>query len=323
MNGFAEPCNRIINREKKILITGAAGLVGIALAHELKNQGYTNLVLLTRQLCNLVDFEAVKAFFLKAKPDVVFHAAASVYGLGGNLKKPASIFLDNTLMNTHVIEASRLAGVQKVIAMGTIAVYPDLQTNPVRESNIWEGPPSGSESSYGHSKRAMLAQLLAYHQNYGLDYAYVLSTNLYGPNDRFDSQFGHVIPSMVFKFYQAKNNHSDVVLWGDGTAARDFLYSKDMAQALVLIMNQYTGAINVASGKKTMIKEVAHLLAKLFEMDGRIQWDVQMPNGRRFYEVDLTRLKSIGFQPVYTIEKGLRETIEWFRIHHEQNLTRC
>lgn len=308
---------------KKILITGARGLVGSALVEELKSQGYTNLYLPLRQDCDLTNFQDVKSTFLKVNPDIVFHCAAAVYGIGGNLKNKGSIFLDNILMNTHVIEASRLSGVKKIIAMGTVAAYPDPKTEPVKEEDIWEGPPHGSESSYGHAKRAMLAQLLAYRENYGLDYAYVISSNLFGPNDKFDVQLGHVIPSLIRKFYEAKKNGTNVNIWGDGSAARDFLYSKDMARALVLIMNMHTGPINVASGEKIMIKEVVEYLSEYFGMQGSVEWDHRMPNGRKFYEVDLSRLRSIGFEPAFSSKEGLAETLNWFVSTYEKNLIRC
>lgn len=311
-----------IEKTSRILITGANGLVGSALEQELKNQGYTNLVLMTRQLCDLKNFENVKAFFLDAKPVVVFHTAASVYGIRGNVKNRGSVFTDNILINTHVIESSRLAKVQKIIAMGTIAAYPETTLSPIKEEQIWDGPPHGSESSYAHAKRAMLAQLLAYRENYNLDYAYIISTNLYGPNDKFDSHHGHVIPSLIRKFYEAKKNGTEVEIWGDGTASRDFLYSKDMARALIMIMNQYSGPINVASGKETKIKEIVDFLTDYLEMHQKVRWNSQMPNGRKFSPIDLTYTQSIGFNPIYSTQDGLKETLEWFGPVFQQNLIR-
>ncbi len=309
--------------ESAILITGAGGLVGTALIEQLNIHGYTNLILCRRELCDLRNRDAVKAFFIDAKPDIVFHAAAAVYGIGGNLANRGSVFLDNILINTHVIEASRSAGVKKIIAMGTVAAYPNPKTFPVKEDQIWDGPPHGSESSYGHAKRAMLAQLLAYQEDYGLDFAYVISTNLYGPNDKFDIHFGHVIPSLIRKFYEAKQSNSDISIWGDGSAARDFLYSKDMARALVSIMNHFTGPINVASGTKITIKDIATMLADYYEMHDRIKWETDKPQGREFYEIDLSHLRSMGFSPICSIREGLSETVNWFNEKYEQNLIRC
>ncbi len=312
----------IVSNTSKILVTGSKGLVGSALVDELRRQGYMNLSLPTRQECDLTDYQSVKSFFLSERPEIVFHSAAAVYGIGGNMKNPARIFFDNVLMNSHVIDATHLCGAKKIIAMGTVAAYAEPRTQPVKEEDIWEGPPHNSESSYGHAKRAMLAQLLAYQQNYGLDFAYIISTNLYGQNDKFNTSFGHVIPSLICKFYEAKKNNTDVVIWGDGTAARDFLYSRDMARALVLIMTRFSGAINIASGKKCNIREVVDLLTDYFDMSGKVQWNTQMPNGRKFYELDLAKQRNIGFEPLYSFKEGLVETLEWFSNTYEQNLVR-
>ena len=312
----------MISPNSKIAITGANGLVGTALCEELRQQGYTNLALLTRDLCDLTDFQKVKSVFATCQPDVVFHTAATVYGIGGNAAYKGSIFTENIWVNTHVIEASRLCGVKKIVAMGTIAAYPEPKTYPVKEGSIWDGPPHQSEASYGHAKRAMLAQLTAYREAYGLDFAYVISTNLFGPNDKFNPIYGHVIPSLVCKCYEAKMNGSPVIVWGDGTAERDFLYSKDMARALVLIMNQFTGAINVASGQKTSIKEAVRLLAEYYQIEHRIQWDPAKPNGRKYYEIDLNLLKSMGFAPAYSFQEGLIETLDWYTLRAEENLVR-
>ncbi|HVW98832.1 MAG TPA: NAD-dependent epimerase/dehydratase family protein, partial [Candidatus Babeliaceae bacterium] len=196
-------------------------------------------------------------------------------------------------------------------------------SRPLKEEEIWDGPPHASESGYAHAKRAMLAQLQAYQENQGLNFAYIISTNLYGPNDKYDVEQGHVLPSLIRKFYEAKRNNSEVVVWGDGSARRDFLYSKDMARALVLIMNKYAGPINIASGIKRRIKDVAELLADYIGMQGRIQWDRQMPNGREFCDLNLTKMESIGFEPQYTLETGLKESIDWFIHHYEKQLIRC
>ncbi len=309
-------------KTSKILITGASGLVGTALVQQLIKEGYTNLSLPQRSQCDLTNFQAVKELFTQEQPTIVFHNAAAVYGIGGNTQNRGSIFLDNILMNTHVIESSRLCKAKKIIAMGTVAAYPSLNVEPIQEDQIWDGPPHGSESSYGHAKRAMLAQLQAYQENYGLDFAYVISTNLYGQNDKFDAELGHVIPSLIRKFYEANKQGTDVNIWGDGTAARDFLYSKDMADALILIMNQFSGSINVASGKKSMILDVVNILADYFNMHQKIHWDPKKPNGRAFHQLDLTRLQSLGFKPTYSLQEGLLETLQWFDSIYEQNLIR-
>lgn len=306
----------------KILVTGAKGLVGCALVEELKKQGYENIIPLSRDACDLSIFTDVTSFFETTKPDIVFHLAASVYGIGGNVAKRGSIFLNNNLMNTHVIEASRQVGVKKIIAMGTIAAYPQDSVPPIKEESIWDGIPHHSEKSYAHVKRAMLAHLEAYHESYNLDYAYVISTNLYGPHDKFDVQFGHVVPSLIRKFYEAKLNNTDVHVWGDGTSSRDFLYSKDMAHALFLVMNKYSGSINIASGRETKIKDVTSFLADYFSIQDRVKWDALKSNGRSYCPIDLKNMNSILFTPAYSLQDGLKETVDWFCSNYSGELIR-
>lgn len=303
-------------------MTGAEGLVGSALMEELRDQGYENLSLLSRRFCDLTNLEQTISFFEKVHPQVVFHNAAAVYGIGGNQKHRGRVFLENVLINTNVIEASRLCKAKKVIAMGTVAAYPTPRTFPVKEDQIWEGPPHGSESSYGHAKRAMLAQLLAYKESYDLDFSYVISTNLYGKHDKFDPLYGHVIPSLIYKFHQAKKRGEEVVIWGDGTAARDFLYSKDMARALILIMNRFSGVLNVGTGERTKIKDVVEVLTQYHSMEDQVKWDRSKPNGRDYYEIDLSRINSLGYKAQFSIELGLKETLDWFASHCDKELLR-
>lgn len=301
-----------MKKNSTILVAGANGLIGRALIKTLKQKGYINLVQVDRERCDLTNFDSVKELFAQSRPEYVFHLAALVYGIGGNQAKKGEIFLGNVLINTHVIEACRLVKVKKIVAMGTIATYPEPKTVPVKEDSIWEGVPHESESSYGHAKRAMLAQLLAYQESYNLDFAYVLSTNLYGPYDKFDVHYGHVIPSLIKKFYDAKQSNSNVTVWGDGSASRDFMYSEDMAKALVEIMLKSTGPINVATGKPAKIKDVVNFLADHLGMQNKIIWDDSKPNGRKYHELDLSLLSKIGFKPEYTLKEGLIETYEWF-----------
>ena len=308
--------------QDKVLITGSNGLVGKAIINLLHKLGYQNIISVDRVKCDLTDLCAVKKLFFEEKPDYVFHLAAAVYGIGGNLKNRGSVFLDNILINTHVVEASHLVEVKKIVAMGTIAAYPEAQAQLITEDLVWQGPPHASESSYGHAKRAMLAHLLAYQESYGMDFSYVLSTNLYGPHDKFNVQYGHVIPSLIKKFYEAKKNNTEVTIWGDGSAARDFMYSQDMAIALLEIMQKISGPINVGTGVETKIKDVVGVLSNLLGMERQVKWDANMPNGRRYHGLDLSRLNSIGFKPSYSIEAGLLETYDWFAAHCEGGLIR-
>ncbi len=168
----------------------------------------------------------------------------------------------------------------------------------------------------------MLAQLIAYSEQYGLDYVYVVSTNLYGENDNFNIQSGHVIPSLICKFYEATFSNSEIFVWGDGSTVRDFLYSKDLARALCLIMKNASGAINVGSGVKTTIREIVQILAQYFRMEKHVSWDFFKPQGRAFCEIDLQRIRSVGFFPEYSIEQGLQKTLNWFVSQYEKKLVR-
>jgi GDP-L-fucose synthase len=304
----------IMNKTDKILVTGASGVLGSALSKKLTEENFTNVVLLTSDKCNLMDFQETLAFFQREKPDFVFHLAGYVNGIMGNLKNKGLAFYNNILINTHTVEASRLVGVKKIIAMGTVAAYPDLREIPsYKEDMIWSGYPHQSEDSYAHAKRALLAQLISYKESYDMDYSFAISTNLYGPHDRFDIHFGHVIPSLVAKFYQAGVHGGDVNVWGDGSAVRDFLYSEDAATALIKIADSFSGAINLATGKTHTIREVVSCLCKSSGVSAdRVRWDSSMPNGQIFRAYDTHNLKSIEFEPEYSLVNGINTTYKWY-----------
>lgn len=299
--------------DSTILITGGHGLVGHALRDFLTQKGYHKIFSPTRQECDLKDFGSVKHYFQQVRPDFVFHLAAAVYGIMGNMKNKGSSFFDNVMINTHVIEASRLIGVKKVTAMGTGAAYPYPSPGlPLKEEMIWFGRPHGAEDSYGQAKRAMLAQLEAYQESDGLKSAFVISGNLYGPHDKFDIEWGHVTPALVRKFYEAKKNNQKVVVWGNGSARRDFLYSKDVALALFLIMQNLEGAVNMGSGQVYAIRDLVNILAKHTQMEAKLEWDETKPNGQDYRAYDLTKLFSTGFKPQYSFESAVCETYDWF-----------
>jgi GDP-L-fucose synthase len=229
----------------------------------------------------------------------------------GNIKAQGQAYLDNTRMNTNVVEAARLAGATKVVAMGSTAVYSDSVALPMSESEIWKGPPHYSEAGYAHAKRGMLAQLEAYKDQYGLDYAYCVSTNLFGPHDKFDEQHGHVIPSLLSKFLRANRSGGPVTIWGTGTPQRDFLYSKDAALALRMIGEGFTGAINVATGHAISIFDTVGLITEVSGFKGAVEWDRTKPDGQKLRSYDVSKLAALGFQPRYSLRDALKESYEW------------
>jgi GDP-L-fucose synthase len=244
---------------------------------------------------------------------VVFHLAARVAGIGGNLAAPGEFFYENLVINTNVIEAARRAGAGKVVAVGTAAIYSDLVALPMSEDDLWLGPPHHSEAPYGHAKRAMLAHLEAYRQQYGLDFAYCILTNTFGPHDTFDEQRGHVMPSLISKFHRAANEGGAVTVWGTGAPTRDFLYVKDAARAIRLAGVGHSGPINVASGAAVSIRDVVEVIGTVSGHAGEVRWDASKPDGQPARGYDVSRLRALGFQPAYDLVAAVAETYAWYR----------
>jgi GDP-L-fucose synthase len=302
-----------MQKNERILVTGARGLVGSAVVDRLKAQGFQTVIPVGRQDCDLMDRKATEAFIAEARPTHVFHAAARVYGIMGNMKNRALSFFENVSINTNVIHASHLGGVRKITVMGTGAVYPYPSPRlPLVEDDIFLGRPHGAEEAYAHAKRAALAMLEAYKYDHGLDWAYVVSCNLFGPRDKFDVEFGHVVPSLIAKFHLAKETSGNVTVWGDGSAQRDFLYVNDCAAAVQKIMEAGQGAVNIGSGTVYRIRDIVEALARVTGMEGRIDWDASKPNGQDYRAYDLTRLTALGFKAEYPLEQGLAETWDWY-----------
>lgn len=299
---------------EKILITGAGGLIGKSLVRYLSDLGEEIFALRSRADCDLTKPDEVAELFRSVRPTKVYHLAAAVFGVGGNLAFPGDIFYRNTMMNTNVIEACRTSGVNKIVAMGSAAMYSDGLPQPMSEADVMVGEPHGSEYAYAQSKRAMLAQLKAYEQQFDLRYAFVIATNMYGPDDRFDPEFGHVVPSLLKKFLDAEASGDQVEIWGDGSPTRDFLYSKDAARGLSCIMSDGFGPLNLATGAAVPIRNLVSEICKHFP-SVRYDWNPHRPLGqlKRAYNTD--RLNALGFRPSYSLKQGIAETVEWLRIN--------
>jgi GDP-L-fucose synthase len=302
-----------MEKKSKIVVTGGVGLVGSALINKLKSNGYENVISLGRKDCDLLDTVSTHDFFNRQSPDYVFHCAARVYGILGNMNNKGISFYENILINTNVVEASRKAGVKKIVAMGTGAVYPFPSPGlPLREEMIFMGNPHPAEDSYANAKRAMLSMLRAYEESYGLNWSYVVSCNLFGPNDKFDTVNGHVVPSLIKKFYDAKLADTDVLVWGNGSAQRDFMYVKDAASALISIMEDAEGAVNIGGGAVYSISQIVEYLTEITGMQSRVRWDSTKPNGQDYRAYDLSKLNATGFSCNYSIKDGLKETWDWY-----------
>lgn len=306
----------MIKQNDPIVVTGSRGLVGSAVVERLRNELYTCVIPHTREDCDLRDPEETRAWFNRVHPSHVFHAAACVYGLGGNMANQGKSILENTLINTSVIEACRAAGsVRKLTVMGTNAIYPESASSPWSEPDIFSGRPHAGEAGYGHAKRHMLAMLEAYEQSYGMNFTYIVSGNIYGPRDRFDAETGHVIPSLIRKFADAKRTGGDVVIWGDGSPERDFLHSEDLARVVQLLMSEdiRSGPINIGNGRMTEIRYVVDALTSISGIgQARVRFDETKPNGRLNCRLDLRRIQGLGFAPKINITEGLRSTWDWY-----------
>lgn len=308
----------MIQRDDVILITGGSGLAGVNLKEYLQSQGFNRILAPTSRECDLSERQTALDYFERNRPDYVFHLAGFVRGIMGNMRDQGEAYLKNTLINAHVIDACHRAGVKKVVAMGTAAMYPEPEPGvPLTEADVWKGPPHFSEYGYAQAKRAMLAQLQVYESSYGMAYAFAFCTNLYGPHDRFNTETGHVIPSLVKKFHDARQTKSSVSVWGDGSAHRDFLYIKDAARALHTIMDQVNGPVNLASGMTRKVRDVVDILAAHTGMKDRVVWDTSKPNGYLFRAYDVSRLQAAGFTCRYTLEQALHETYDWYASHSD------
>ncbi len=297
-----------------ILVTGTSGLLGAALQKELGARGGPCLCP-TRQDVDLMDTDAVLAYFDQHRPRLVYHAAARVHGLMGNRRFPAEIFDENVRINFNVISAGHRTGVEKFIVASTVAAYPGHLNANINEDQYLDGPPHDGESSYAHSKRAMLAQLDAYRRQYDTSYAYAIFTNLYGPGDRFDTENGHVVPSLVAKFHAAKRDGTPVHVWGKGRARRDFLYAGDGAAAMLHLTDEAQGPVNIASGTTVPIARVVEILSEISGVTDII-WQEDKPEGQLDRSYDVTRLRDLGFTHRHSLEDGLKLTFDWYSAHY-------
>ena len=309
-----------MNKSSVILITGARGLVGSELVNYLKSNEYENVVGISRDDCNLLDSSKTTELFKGILPEYVFHCAARVYGIMGNMNNKGKSFYENVVINTNVVEAARISGVKKITVMGSGAVYPYPPPNlPLKEEMIFMGLPHSSEDSYAHAKRAMLAMLRAYEESYDLKWAFVSSCNLFGPRDKFNVEDGHVVPSLIKKFSNAKKHGGNILVWGNGSAQRDFMYVKDAVVALECIMNKLSGPVNLGSGQIYSILQIVDILGQLTGLSSKVKWDSTKPNGQEYRAYDLSKLSATGFICRYEIEKGLEETYKWYE-NYEFNI---
>jgi GDP-L-fucose synthase len=298
----------------KTLVTGGGGFLGSHLVERLQAAG-DDVFVVRQQEFDLTSRNDVERVFRETRPDRVFHLAAEVGGIGANLANPGRYWYANLMMGAHVLEQSRLDGVEKLVIVGTVCAYPKFTPVPFREESLWDGYPEETNAPYGVAKKTILVGAQAYREQYGLDSIFLLPTNLYGPRDNFHPTNAHVIPDLIRKMVDSPD---EVVLWGDGSPTREFLYVDDCAEGLVLAAARYDGPdpVNLGAAKEISIRELAELVADVTGFDGRIEWDETKPNGQPRRSVDGTRARELfGFDPGTPLREGLERTVAWYRQH--------
>jgi len=298
----------------QILVTGGTGFLGKSVCAQLKGRGYERVVPVGSRDYDLRNQAEVIRMFRSVRPTVLLHLAAVVGGIGANRQHPGRFFYDNALMGLHVMEQARIAGVTKLVLIGTVCSYPGDTAPPFSEDELWNGFPEETNAPYGLAKRMLFVQADAYRKEYGFNAISLIPTNLYGPGDNFDPETSHVIPALVLKCIEAKESGlSGISVWGDGTATREFLYVDDAARGIVDAMERYDGGspVNLGSGREVTIRELVTLIAGLTGFKGKVSWDRSMPNGQAVRHVDSSRARRLfGFSPGITLEEGLRMTID-------------
>ncbi|MGA2341470.1 MAG: GDP-L-fucose synthase, partial [Terracidiphilus sp.] len=301
---------------KRIVVTGAAGFLGRHLIARLRKMGCENIFDPSHKKYDLTHPDAIERMFDEHRPEVLIHLAAAVGGIGANRANPGRFFYENAIMGIQLIEAARRRGVEKTVVLGTICAYPKFTPVPFREEELWNGYPEETNAPYGLAKKVLLVQCQAYREQYGMNAIFLLPVNLYGPGDNFDLDSSHVIPALIRKCLEAAEaGREEIVLWGDGSPTREFLYVEDAAEGIILATEQYDKAdpVNLGSGMEISIRDLATTIAEMTSFKGRIIWDTNQPSGQPRRRLDVSRAeREFGFRAKTPFEVGLRKTIDWY-----------
>jgi GDP-L-fucose synthase len=307
--------NTIDLRNRRVVVTGGAGFLGSFLVEKLRQRGADVFVPVIEKY-DLVQLSDIQRMLQDARPEIIIHLAALAGGIGANRARPADFFYINLMMGAQLMHEAWKQGVEKFVAIGTICAYPKFTPLPFREENLWDGYPEETNAPYGLAKKMLLVQAQAYREQYGFNAVYLLPVNLYGPRDNFNLETSHVIPALIRRCLEAKARRDrQVVLWGDGSPTREFLYVEDAAEGIALATERLNTSepVNLGSGNEISIRDLASLIAKLTGFDGELVWDTTKPNGQPRRALDVSRAeKYFGFRAQMPFEEGLRRTIEWY-----------
>ena len=305
-----------LTKQDKIYVAGHRGLVGSAIVRSLKRSGYTNIIGRTHKELDLTDQKAVRDFFEAERPDVVVLAAAKVGGINANQTMPAEFAYENMQIQCNVIKCCHDYTIKKLLFLGSTCIYPKMAPQPIPEDALLTGPLEVTNEAYAIAKIAGMEMCRFFKKQYGDDFISCMPTNLYGPYDNYDLSNSHVLPAMIRKFHEAKiNNAPSVELWGTGSPLREFLYSDDMADACVFLLENYSGErhVNIGTGKEVTIKQLAELVKKTVGFNGDIVWNSDMPDGTPRKLADVSKLHSLGWTHKVELEEGVKLAYDWFK----------
>jgi GDP-L-fucose synthase len=300
---------------KRVTVTGGAGFLGRFVTDKLKAYEVEIFVPRSHEY-NLIEKSAIIRMLDDSRPDLVIHLAAVVGGIGHNQKNPGKFFYDNLMMGAQLIEQSRLHGVKKFVATGTVCAYPKFTPVPFKEDDIWNGYPEETNAPYGLAKKMMLVQSQSYRQQYGFNSIFLLPANLYGPGDNFDLQTSHVIPALIRKCIEARRAGDNFIeVWGSGNSSREFLFVEDCAEGIVKAAAAYdeSDPVNLGNGREVTIRELVEIVKHLARFEGEVRWQTSKPDGQPRRQLDTTRaFEKFGFRAQTSLEDGLKKTIDWY-----------
>jgi GDP-L-fucose synthase len=314
-------------QDKRVIVTGGAGFLGSVVVSKLRARGAAEVIVPRKEEYDLRHIDAIRQLLAdttrqsnQSKPacvDLIIHLAALVGGIGANRERPAEFFYDNLMMSVPLLHEAWMCGVKKFVGIGTICAYPKFAPIPFREENLWDGYPEETNAPYGLAKKMLLVQSQAYRQQYGFNSIFLLPVNLYGPGDNFDPRSSHVIPALIKKCFDAiEHGNKELVVWGDGTPTREFLYVEDAAEGILLASERYNKSepVNLGSAFEISIRELVQIIARETGFHGNVCWDTTKPNGQPRRKLDTQRAQvEFGFRAQVNFEEGLRNTIAWYR----------
>ena len=307
-----------MNKDSKIYLAGHTGLVGSAILRRLRNDGYNNIIIRSHSDLDLTRQKETESFFADTKPAYVFLAAARVGGILANQRNPAEFIYANMMIAANVIDAAHRCGVKKLLNLGSSCIYPRLAPQPLKEEYLLTGDLEPTNEAYAIAKISAIKICKFYNEQYGTDYISLMPTNLYGPGDNYDLETSHVLPAMIRKFHEGRQSGGPVVLWGDGTPRREFLYSDDLADAALFVMRDVSSRdigefINVGTGTDVPIQELAGIVAEEVGYSGKVVWNRDLPNGTPRKVLDVERISSLGWQPRIGLRAGIRKAYEHYQ----------